>query len=38
MNMTLPQLDYDPIVVISSKTIDIYFNLTNKNGFFFAGA
>ena len=38
MNTLLPELEYEPIVIMSSKTINIYFNLTNKNGFFFAGA
>ena len=38
MKNSLPELESEPIVIIFSEKIDIYFNLTNKNGFFFAGA
>ena len=34
---TIPELAYEPIIVLTSSTFEIYFNLTNKNGFFYCG-
>ena len=34
---TIPSLAYEPIAVLTSSTFEIYFNLTNKNGFFYCG-
>eukprot|EP00828_Plagiopyla_frontata_P033457 TRINITY_DN4344_c0_g1_i2.p1 TRINITY_DN4344_c0_g1~~TRINITY_DN4344_c0_g1_i2.p1 ORF type:complete len:254 (+),score=34.41 TRINITY_DN4344_c0_g1_i2:761-1522(+) len=33
----IPQLAYEPITVLTSSTFEIYFNLSNKNGFFYCG-
>lgn len=35
--LTIPELAYEPIIVLTSSTFEIYFNLTNKNGFFYCG-